>query len=261
VVQANSRLFGRRQNKLTSVLTSAFTSAFVFHWSRFFDANSWADQQPLHYPPVFDGRCVLYPSRNELIDYLKWRAVDCHINNVYNTTFYALTQQYVRWRPSSSDPSHTGLHCTSRLDQLDRKCSTEGDSCAPESDRVSSHCVRLEAERIVYQNAALTPNEAERRLQGSVSKQKKDDILLADYSIDYDQEPAQFRRGSLIVIDRKQLPTLTIPAGSARSRRTLTDSDRNNFKQQVHFEIIHDDLILDHFWTHNPQILDPIQLT
>jgi tRNA(His) guanylyltransferase len=44
----------------------------------------------LKYPPVFDGRIILYPSLNNLKDYLSWRQVDCHINNLYNTTFWAL---------------------------------------------------------------------------------------------------------------------------------------------------------------------------
>jgi len=47
----------------------------------------------LLYPPAFDGRLVLYPSEKILRDYLAWRQVDCHINNLYNTTFHALIQK------------------------------------------------------------------------------------------------------------------------------------------------------------------------
>ncbi|CAB4384233.1 unnamed protein product [Rhizophagus irregularis] len=42
------------------------------------------------YPPSFDGRIVQYPSDNNLRDYLSWRQADCHINNLYNTCFWAL---------------------------------------------------------------------------------------------------------------------------------------------------------------------------
>ncbi|KAL6043396.1 hypothetical protein STEG23_007976 [Scotinomys teguina] len=49
--------------------------------------------QPLLYPPGFDGRVVLYPSNQTLKDYLSWRQADCHINNLYNTVFWALIQQ------------------------------------------------------------------------------------------------------------------------------------------------------------------------
>ncbi|KAL8831075.1 MAG: hypothetical protein Q9170_005455 [Blastenia crenularia] len=43
--------------------------------------------------PSFDGRVVQYPSLQNLRDYLSWRQVDCHINNLYNTTFWALVQK------------------------------------------------------------------------------------------------------------------------------------------------------------------------
>jgi len=63
---------------------SLFTSAYVYHWSKFFDGI------PLQYPPCFDGRVVLYPSLEDLKNYLSWRQTDCHINNLYNTVFWAL---------------------------------------------------------------------------------------------------------------------------------------------------------------------------
>ncbi|KAL7780184.1 hypothetical protein CFE70_010206 [Pyrenophora teres f. teres 0-1] len=50
--------------------------------------------KPLTPPlPSFDGRAVLYPSDDNLRDYLSWRQVDCHINNLYNTTFWTLVQK------------------------------------------------------------------------------------------------------------------------------------------------------------------------
>lgn len=40
--------------------------------------------------PTFDGRAVCYPSESNLRDYMSWRQVDCHINNLYNTAFWTL---------------------------------------------------------------------------------------------------------------------------------------------------------------------------
>ena len=34
-----------------------------------------------------------YPRLDRIQDYLRWRQVDCHINNLYNTTFWALVNQ------------------------------------------------------------------------------------------------------------------------------------------------------------------------
>ena len=42
---------------------------------------------------MFDGRCVTYPDLKILRDYLNWRQVDCHINNLYNTCFWSLVNQ------------------------------------------------------------------------------------------------------------------------------------------------------------------------
>ncbi len=64
--------------------------------------------------PSFDARVVQYPSVANLRDYMSWRQVDCkcdapdhtkdgggkdlyiglgHINNLYNTTFWALVEK------------------------------------------------------------------------------------------------------------------------------------------------------------------------
>ena len=77
-------LFNRRSSKITTNLVSLFTSSYVFNWSRFFPAMK------MKYPPAFDGRVVLYPNSLVLRDYLSWRQADCHINNLYNTTFWAV---------------------------------------------------------------------------------------------------------------------------------------------------------------------------
>lgn len=55
-------------------------------WREFFP------EKELNCPPSFDGRAVCYPSSKILRDYLAWRQVDCHINNQYNTCFWALVK-------------------------------------------------------------------------------------------------------------------------------------------------------------------------
>jgi len=68
-------------------LTSLFTSSYVFNWPKYLPNN------PLQYPPSFDGRIVLYPGEQQVRDYFAWRQADTHINNLYNTAFWALVQQ------------------------------------------------------------------------------------------------------------------------------------------------------------------------
>lgn len=87
VFRKECQAYSRRGSKLSTYVCSLFTSAFVYHWNKYFE-----NDRPL-YPPVFDGRIVLYPSNQNLRDYLSWRQADCHINNLYNTTFWALIQK------------------------------------------------------------------------------------------------------------------------------------------------------------------------
>ncbi|CAE6406985.1 unnamed protein product [Rhizoctonia solani] len=82
----STKLYNRRQSKIVSMLTSLFTSAYVFNWKTHFPDTE------LKYPPSFDGRVVIYPGRQEIRDYFSWRQADTHINNLYNTTFWALVQ-------------------------------------------------------------------------------------------------------------------------------------------------------------------------
>ena len=84
ILRKEACLWNRRASKLQSSFASSFSSLFVFHWSKFFPT------QELTYPPMFDARTVLYPSAQNVRDYLSWRQVDCHINNLYNTCFWNL---------------------------------------------------------------------------------------------------------------------------------------------------------------------------
>ncbi|XP_051716895.1 probable tRNA(His) guanylyltransferase isoform X1 [Ctenopharyngodon idella] len=87
VFKRSTTWFKRRASKLMTHVASQFSSSFVFYWKEYFG------EQPLLYPPSFDGRVVLYPSNRNLRDYLSWRQADCHINNLYNTTFWTLVQK------------------------------------------------------------------------------------------------------------------------------------------------------------------------
>ncbi|XP_013168262.1 PREDICTED: probable tRNA(His) guanylyltransferase [Papilio xuthus] len=87
VFKKDCNLYKRRAAKLLTTITSKFSTSYTYYWNKFL-----ADQQLL-YPPSFDGRIVLYPNEDTLIDYMKWRQADVHINNLYNTTFWTLVQE------------------------------------------------------------------------------------------------------------------------------------------------------------------------
>lgn len=80
----NTELFNRRIDKIETCVVSAFSSAYVYFWNKHFPEMVIKDI------PSFDARAVLYPNLTVLKDYFRWRQVDCHINNLYNTAFWCL---------------------------------------------------------------------------------------------------------------------------------------------------------------------------
>nr|CAG4648802.1 EOG090X0AR4 [Polyphemus pediculus] len=168
VFRKESQVYSRRESKLSTYVTSLFTSAFVFHWNKYF-----ASERP-QYPPVFDGRVVLYPSDQNLRDYLSWRQADCHINNLYNTTFWALVLK-----------------------------------------------------------GSMTPSEAEKKLSGTLAADKNE-ILFADYGINYNKEPDMYKKGTILV--RKKVP-IVLPGGGTRDKSQVVE--------------LYTDMIRDDFWKEN----------
>ncbi|KAJ5184478.1 tRNAHis guanylyltransferase Thg1 [Penicillium cf. griseofulvum] len=89
VFHPSCQLFERRNGKLVTTIVSTFTAHYIYKWSEYFP------ERPLlpPYLPSFDGRAVIYPNNRILRDYMSWRQVDCHINNLYNTTFWTMVLQ------------------------------------------------------------------------------------------------------------------------------------------------------------------------
>ncbi|KAM0719907.1 hypothetical protein Q7P37_004042 [Cladosporium fusiforme] len=88
VLHENTTLFDRRAAKLATTIATTFTAEYCMLWSTYFPDT------PLSRPwPTFDARCVCYPKRKTLRDYLCWRQADCHINNLYNTTFWNMVMK------------------------------------------------------------------------------------------------------------------------------------------------------------------------
>ncbi|XP_034667179.1 probable tRNA(His) guanylyltransferase [Drosophila subobscura] len=83
VFRKDTAAFKRRSAKLLTYVTSLFSTSYVMQWTKWMSV-------PLAYAPCFDGRVVLYPSNENLRDYLSWRQADVHVNNLYNTAFWKL---------------------------------------------------------------------------------------------------------------------------------------------------------------------------
>ena len=131
--------------------------------------------------PSFDGRIVLYPSLEDLKNYLSWRQVDCHINNLYNTTFWSLVLQ-----------------------------------------------------------GGLSTTEAHQELKGSLSKDKHE-ILFTRFGVNYNELPAVFKRGTLLI---RQVKPQTLLSDAAETEQAP------KCKQKATFEILelHEDLVEKEAW-------------
>jgi tRNA(His) guanylyltransferase len=109
VLRKQSTLYGRRAYKIISSITSTFTASYIANWPSFLPTTPLS----LDSLPTFDGRAVCYPTEAILRDYLSWRQVDTHINNLYNTAFWALVQQGEK----STSEAHSLLKNTSSAEK------------------------------------------------------------------------------------------------------------------------------------------------
>lgn len=64
IFRKETDVYNRRSSKLLTYIVSLFTSSYVYNW------NEWFNNIKLKYPPSFDGRIILYPSDENLKDYL-----------------------------------------------------------------------------------------------------------------------------------------------------------------------------------------------
>lgn len=89
LLRRSCALFERREMKLVSTFASFMSVHYVMQWNQEFP------EKQIHSGrlPTFDARAVVYPNAAVLRDYFSWRQVDCHINNLYNTSFWGLVQK------------------------------------------------------------------------------------------------------------------------------------------------------------------------
>ncbi|KAH6692664.1 tRNA guanylyltransferase [Plectosphaerella plurivora] len=190
-------LFERRASKLVSTVVSTFTAYYVFNWATYFPDT------PLTAPlPSFDGRAVCYPSVRNLQDYMRWRQVDCHINNLYNTAFWSLIQ----------------------IGGKDNR-------------------------------------EAEKQLSGTVAADKHE-ILFKECSINYNNEPEIYKKGSTIFRDYELVEPGTFNAQDegdtfpepAQQSKTQAEKEKKR-RGKAAIVVHHLDIIKDEFWNRRPWLL------
>lgn len=173
LIKANSDLLSRRKQKINSMLPVIFATYYNSNWDKFFGNPSLGTVTPRKYDALFDSKYFEYPNYSSVIDYFRWRQIDCHINNLYNTTLSALSGRYVKYEFFEG--------------QMTRK---------PISSWVTDH------------SEFLSSKEATARLTGTVSSDKQD-ILFKQFGINYNNELEQFKKGTVIVDNVELIHTST----------------------------------------------------
>lgn len=82
-------LFERREMKLVSTFAASMLVHYMHEWQQEFPEKPLGPARL----PTFDARAVVYPNKAVVRDYFSWRQADCHINNLYNTTFWTLVEK------------------------------------------------------------------------------------------------------------------------------------------------------------------------
>ncbi|SCW00023.1 LAFE_0B07756g1_1 [Lachancea fermentati] len=117
IIKRQSVLYNRRKDKLSTLFVSLFTANYVALWDKFFPERK-LDYKHL---PFFDSRCVCYPNLQTIKDYLCWRFVDTHINNLYNTVFWQLIIK-CRLTPREAEQKLCGTLSSDKQEILFSEC-------------------------------------------------------------------------------------------------------------------------------------------
>lgn len=254
-------LWNRRSAKILTALVSFFTANYVMLWPQYMQSPS-GKPELLQYPPQFDGRLVVYPSRKNIRDYLSWRCVNPLVRvSLLMETFAPLLShdgsKRVCFR-SAPDTSRTALR------QADCHINNLFNTCFWK----------------LVLDGGKTPIEAEGILSKTLSNEKNE-ILFSQFGVNYNNEPAMFRRGSILL--RRTVLVDKVVGGNGVSADNDCDSSASPVsddpsRQKVAAEdsaspnprrpspgtvikvkrkrvaVVHDDLISDTFWSENEDI-------
>lgn len=232
LIKNTSNILSRRVFKITSMLPVVFATFYNNNWDRFFSNPTLGQVTKRKYDAWFDARPKEYANYKRVIDYFKWRQIDCHINNLYNTTLHALTGRYIKHeliqfidenddnykqRLSSEDVLFSNGLNDRKLYKLKR---------TPIRDWIT------ESNDIKF----FSSKEATEKLSGTVSSEKHD-IMFLQYKINYNNELEQFKKGTIIIDTQKDY------------------NGKNNDESSIkHFNV--DITKSDKFWQENSYIFE-----
>ncbi|EZG56481.1 putative tRNAHis guanylyltransferase [Gregarina niphandrodes] len=208
VFRKRTSLYNRRRSKILSTVVSIYTGAYLRHLSIVFPHYDWrsirkqGNKTKQVKGPIFDGRIILYPNLQVLQDYLAWRQVDCHINNLHNYCFWNMVYK-----------AKAELTAKAKVN-ADKADLSAGDATVITSDSVQGpHSAQgphsVQGPHSAQGPHSVTGNEV---TVGRLSEVKdavhhvlkltnssgKNEILFSQFGINYNTLPELHRKGTLI---------------------------------------------------------------
>lgn len=190
LIRSCSSMLSRRIFKITSMLPVIFATSYNSNWDRFFNDPSQGEVTKRKYDAWFDARPKEYPNYKAVIDYYRWRQIDCHINNLYNTTLHALTGRYVKHELTQLDADCSNGALKSQGLTAFENGSGDGKLYSVKKTPITDW--------ITEDSKFMPPREATERLSETVSSDKHD-IMFLDFKINYNNELEQFKKGAIVV--------------------------------------------------------------
>lgn len=213
-----------RSSKLATTVAATFSVEYALQWPLFFPDS------PLTRPfPTFDGRCVPYPSVRVLRDYLAWRQVDCHVNNLYNTTFWAMVQR----------GGQSGTEAELEL----KVCDCSFGKCGKQLTLGDKGTLAADKNEILFSRFGINHNN-------EPEVYKKGTTIYRDVSPDTSYTPLETSADSVLEKKRSSSP----PPTEEPTSKSQADKERKK-QQKAALTIYHGDIIRDDFWTERPWIL------
>ncbi len=104
----------------------------------------------------------------------------------------------------------------------------------------------------------MTNQQAQDRLKGTFSNDKNE-ILFSQFGINYNNEPEQFKKGTVLWRKRVEIPIEDAgdelepqPKNPKKSKQSV-----EGFKIRTQIQESNCDIIGDQFWIDNPEVLNP----
>lgn len=156
LLRRSCALFERREMKLVLTFALFMSVHYVMQWNEEFP------EKPIHSGrlPTFDARAVVYPTSAIVRDYFSWRQVDCHINNLYNTSFWGLVQK-CGMTGQEAEQALMGTLAADKNEILFTKCGINYNR-EPEMFKKGTVIVREYAEWKPVDETGMTPRQKQR---------------------------------------------------------------------------------------------------